>query len=99
MLFEATLAVAVCGDPEISRYWIQDCSAATQNILIAGAGLGLGTVWLGCTPRDERVKAVQETLGIPPGYPVLSLIAVGHPAEEKPARTQYDANRIHTNGW
>lgn len=100
MLFEATAAIAVCGDIDISPdYWIQDCSAATENILVAATGLGLGSVWLGCHPREERVKAVRAILDIPDEIGVLSLIAVGHPAERKEARSQYDEERVHREGW
>ena len=100
MLSEATAAIAVCGEIDISPdYWIQDCSAATENILVAAAGIGLGTVWLGCHPREERVTAIKNLLKIPEGVGVLSLIAVGHPAEEKESRTQYDAERAHRDKW
>jgi nitroreductase len=100
MLFQATLGIAVCGDPEISdAYWIQDCSAATQNILIAATSLGLGSVWLGCTPRETRVKAVQEILKIPPRFPVLSLIAIGYPDEKKPPHSDLDKTKLHRDQW
>jgi nitroreductase len=100
MLSQATLAVAVCADPGVSEaYWVQDCSAATENLLVAVSTLGLGAVWLGCHPRDERKSAVRRVLGIPESIEVLSLVSVGHPDEEKPARTQYDASRVHWQGW
>lgn len=100
MLAEAPLCIAVCGAPEISgRYWVQDCSAATENLLLAATALGLGAVWLGVYPRDERVKPVREVLGIPELVTPLNLVAIGHPAEEKPARTQYDAARVHHGRW
>jgi len=57
MLSEAQLAILVCGDHdlELSKgYWVVDCSAATQNILLAAHGMGLGAVWLGVHPREER---------------------------------------------
>ena len=100
MLLTATAAIAVCGQIDISPdYWIQDCSAATENILVAAAALGLGTCWLGMHPREERVEAVSSVLGIPEGIGILSLIAVGHPDEEKEARTQYDGDRVHRERW
>jgi nitroreductase len=99
MLASAAAGIAVCGDPSISEWWVQDCSAATENILVAANGLGLGSVWLGCHNRPERESAVREVLGIPSNIGVLSLISVGHPAEEKEARTQYDAARVHENSW
>jgi nitroreductase len=99
MLARAAVAVAVCGDPRISNWWVQDCAAATENILIAAAGLGLGAVWLGCHGRPEREEAVRRILGIPREVGVLSLLSVGHPGEEKEARTQYDPARVHDNAW
>ena len=100
MLFEATAAIAVCGQLDISPdYWIQDCSAATENILVAAAALGLGSCWLGCHPREERIEAIGAVLGIPADIGILSLIAIGHPAEEKESRTQYDESRVHRERW
>jgi nitroreductase len=99
MLAHAPLAIAVCGDPTISDWWVQDCTAATENILIAASGLGLGAVWIGCHTRPEREQAVRQILGIPSTMGVLSLLSVGHPAETKKARTQYSAQRVHRNRW
>ncbi|MDD3643540.1 MAG: nitroreductase family protein [Candidatus Krumholzibacteria bacterium] len=100
MLFEAAAAIAVCGLPGISPdYWVQDCSAATENILVAAAALGLGSVWLGCHPRQERVAAVREILGIPASIGVLSLVALGRPAEAKEPRDRYDEARVHRETW
>ena len=100
MLAEASAAIAVCGDMNVAPdYWIQDCSAATENILIAVAALGLGAVWLGCHPRPERVTAIRKILGIPEHLGVLSLISIGHPGEEKEPRTQYDESRVHNESW
>lgn len=99
MLAKASLAIAVCGDPAVSDWWVQDCSAATENILVAVAGLGLGGVWLGSHFRPEREQAVRDALGIPNRIGVLSLLSIGHPREEKEARTQYDRARVHTGKW
>lgn len=100
MLFEAPLCISVCGDlTEMERYWVQDCSAATENLLLAATALGLGAVWLGIYPRDERVAAVRPILDLPDHITPLNLVSIGHPAEEKPARTQYDAARVHREGW
>jgi nitroreductase len=100
MLFEATLAIAVCGDPKLSpNAWVIDCSAATENILLAAPALGLGTCWLGCHPYDDRKRSIREILGIPQEIEILSLLAVGHPAEDKEPRTQYDPARVHEGKW
>ena len=99
--YNAPAAVVVCGVPEAAQneptgsYWVQDCSAATENLLIAAVGLGLGTVWTGVYPVAERVRDVQRVLGLPPRVVPLGVILVGYPAEEKPARTQYREERVH----
>lgn len=100
MCYEAALVIAVCGDPAISPlYWVQDCSAATQNILLAGTTLGLGTVWLGVHPREERKQPLKKLLQVPVDQEILSLVALGFPAEKKPSRTQYSAARVHGEIW
>jgi len=100
MLKQAPLAIVVCGDTEVSEsYWPQDCSAATENILLAARALGLGTVWLGVYPRDDRVTGVSKLFNLPKHIIPLSVIAVGHPAEEKGRVNRYDAAKIHRNGW
>jgi nitroreductase len=100
MLFEAPLGIAVCGDlTEMERYWVQDCSAATENLLLAVTALGLGAVWLGVYPRDERVSAVRRILDLPDHITPLNVVSIGHPAEEKQPRTQFDGNRVHRETW
>lgn len=102
MLREASLAIAVCGDLELQNhdgYWIQDCSAATENILLAAHALGLGAVWLGVHPRQDRVEATRKLLSIPENVRPLCLIAVGYPAERKPPSNRYNVSRLHRNRW
>jgi len=99
MLAQATLCIAVCGDPAISDYWEQDCSAATENLLLAVTALGLGAVWLGVHPRDDRVASARRILGIPETVVPLNLISIGHPAEHKEPRTQYDEACVHRGRW
>ena len=94
MLETAALAIAVCADPSASDWWVQDCAAATENILIAAAGLGLGAVWVGCYGRPPRENGVRAILGIPESLGVLSLISLGHPAEHEEPRTQYEEARV-----
>jgi nitroreductase len=97
----APAAIVICGNPSLSinpaarLFWVQDCCLAGGNILIAADALGLGTVWVGVHPVTETVRIVREIAGIPKHVIPLGLIYVGYPAEEKPARTQYDENRVH----
>ena len=100
MLSKAPLCIVVCGDTTISaRYWVQDCSAAAENLLLAAAALGLGAVWLGVYPREERVGPIRKALNIPETIVPLNLISIGHPAEEKEPRTQYDEHRVRRQQW
>lgn len=96
MLPDAKAALCVCGDLDKAypdpamNFWVQDCAAATQNAMLAATGLGLGSVWLGVYPNPERVKNVSSILSLPEKIVPMSLIAIGHPAEQKEPRTQYN---------
>jgi nitroreductase len=83
----------------MERFWVQDCSAATENLLLAVTALGLGAVWLGVYPKQDRVTTVRPILGLPETITPLNLISIGHPAEEKEPRTQYDESRVHRERW
>ena len=95
----AALVIVVCGDPSISDWWLQDCTLATENILIAVAGLGLGAVFLGCHGKTEREQPIRQALDIPEEIGLASVLCIGHPAEEKEPRTQYNPARVHRNKW
>ena len=96
MLNEAPLCISVCGDQSVSKsFWVQDCSASTENLLLAATALGLGAVWCGVYPHQELIVAISNILGIEAPIVPLNLIAIGHPAEEKEPRTQYDESRVH----
>jgi nitroreductase len=102
MLQQAAAGVVVCGDlgrEKSAGYWVQDCSAATQNLLLAAHALGLGAVWIGVYPRDDRVRAVQARLGLPEGVIPLCVVALGYPAEQKGGVDRYDESRVHWNQW
>lgn len=102
MLKQAPLAILVCGDEELEThkgYWVQDCSAATQNLLLAAHARGLGAVWLGIYPRMERVTGLRKLLGLPEHVIPLALVAIGHPAEHLPPAERYNAVRVHRNRW
>jgi len=101
MLKKAPLAIVVCGDNEVqdTDFWTQDCSAATQNILLAAHSLGLGAVWLGVHPVENLVAGVKGKLGIPGQVTPLGIISVGHPAEEKPPANRFKEERVHRDRW
>ncbi|MCO5382392.1 MAG: nitroreductase family protein [Methanosarcina barkeri] len=102
MLKAAPAAILVCGDvdvPKFTDFWIQDCSAASENMLLAAHDLGLGAVWIGVHPVENMVREVRNLLNVPEHVVPLSIIAIGYPAEEKSGRLRYDASRIHNNSW
>lgn len=97
---EAPLAIIVCGNLlrtlplKLADYWIQDCSASTENILLRATDLGLGAVWCGAHPQKVAVKAIRKVLSIPIHHLPLNIIYVGYPNEEREARDQYDEERV-----
>ena len=99
--FNAKLVIVVCGNLmralplQMASYWIQDCSAATENILLRATDLGLGAVWCGIHPQKRAEERVRKVLDIPASQVPLNLIFIGHPAEEPEARDQYDEKRVH----
>ena len=102
MLKQAPLAIVVCGDMDREKhkgYWVQDCSAATQNLLIAARALGLGAVWLGVYPLEDRINGLSRLLSLPGNIIPLAVISVGHPATEQGRADRYDDDRIHRNQW
>jgi len=102
MLHEAPAAIVVCGDPALEKhkgYWVQDCSAATQNILLEIADRGYGGVWLGVYPRTDRVEGMRALLGVPESVVPFSIVAVGRPAEEKEPKNVFRPERLHENRW
>lgn len=98
MLAQAPLCVVPCGEKE-HRFWEQDCSAATQNLLLAATALGLGAVWVGIHPNAEPVQKVRELLQIPETHVPLCLIPIGHPAEERQPSERYTTEKVHSERW
>ena len=78
---------------------VQDCAAATQNILLACHALGLGAVWIGVYPRDERVLALRELLRLPATVTPLCAIAIGRLAEHPAPVDRFHPERIHEEQW
>lgn len=102
MVNDASVAIIVCGDHSIEKmteYNNQNCSAATQNILLAAHGLGLGAVWLGVYPREQRVQGIKELCNLPDHILPISLISIGYPAEKKEKVDRYKPERVHYNSW
>ena len=96
----APLAIVVVGDLsrslplQLKDFWIQDCSAATENILLRATDLGLGSLWCGIYPQKRPVERVKKILGITNSDIPLNIIYIGYGDEEKESRDQYDKNRV-----
>jgi nitroreductase len=104
MLFEASAAIVVCGVPDKAGdspegYWVQDCSAATQNMLLAIESMGLGAVWTGVYPRVDRVEIVREVLAIPRNVFPLNVIPIGYPKGEHQPKDKFKTENIRWEKW
>jgi len=102
MLSQASVAICVCADLSLESkqgYWMVDCSAATENLLLAAHSLGLGAVWLGVYPRPERMEGLKQVLYLPESVEPFSLISIGYPAEEKKLPNRFKPERIHLERW
>lgn len=102
MAADAPLAVVVCGDLDAEKtkgFWVQDCSAATQNLMLAARALGIGSVWCGLHPVEDRVAPVRRILGLPDNIIPLSLVVMGYPAQDFSQADRYQENKVHHNHW
>ncbi|MEM0351187.1 MAG: nitroreductase family protein [Archaeoglobaceae archaeon] len=105
MLSEASAAIVVCCDPKLSKYklpmWVQDCSAATQNILLSARALGIGSCWLGVYPDEKRMKGIAKALGVPDEIVVFSIVSLGYPVSEEEfyEADRFREDRIHYEKW
>jgi nitroreductase len=102
MAAEAPVAILVCGDESLEKfkgYWMLDCSAAMQNILLAARALRLGAVWTGIYPVLERIEGFRKLFGLPQSVIPLGLAPIGHPAEDKPAVDRFAPSRVHWDSW
>ena len=101
MLAEAPVAILVCGDEHAATdaFRVQDCAAATENILIGAHARGLGAVWLGVYPKEDLVAGIRRMVNTPEHIVPFALVSVGYPAEQKPPSNRYDGSRVHWNKW
>jgi nitroreductase len=102
MLKEAALAILVCEDPSlevVKGRGMLDCSAATQNILLAAHALGLGAVWLGIYPVEERMAGMRKLLHIPAQVIPVALVSIGYPDEKLRKEDRFKPERVHDNVW
>jgi nitroreductase len=98
----APVALLVCGDETLQRdrgFWVQDCAAATENILLEAERRGLGAIWLGIYPIEGLVQAFRRLINVPQHAVPFSLVALGYPVERGRTVSQYDGSRVHIDIW
>jgi nitroreductase len=103
MLHTAPLGIIVCADMDLEKYegfWVQDCSNATMNLLLAAHDSGLGAVWVGVYPVEDRVASLKNILDLPGSVIPLSVIPLGYPLSlPEPPESRYNESRLHLNHW
>lgn len=102
MIAKAPLGVLVCGDLSQEKYpgyWVQDCSAATQNLLLAANATGLGAVWTGVHPMADRVDGFRRLLGLPEQIMPLAFVVLGWPAQAAGPVDRFNPARVHADRW
>ena len=109
MMNDTCTCICVCGDTKLyerisqiegednTLYWVQDCSAASQNILLAAHAIGLAAVWTGIFPLQSRITKLQRLLALPENIVPLNLIVIGHPAAPAVPKDKWDAAKVHYN--
>ena len=107
MLQAGSIGVVVCGDVSLyervnrmdkednTLYWVQDCSAASENLLLAAHAIGLGAVWTGIYPLESRIEPLRRLLHLPSHIVPLNLIVVGHPLSRPQPKDKWDPQKVH----
>ncbi len=102
-LKDASLAIVVCGDTNQETapgYWVVDTSIATENLLLACHGRGLGACWCGVYPNEERMNDLKELLKLPDNIKPNALVVVGYPAKIPPQpKDRFKPEKIHYDQW
>lgn len=102
MIAESSHCIVVCADTEQEKYkgrWMLDCSAATQNMLLAATSLSIGSVWIGIFPENERMDNLSKYFNLSDNIKPVSIVALGYPAENKVLPDRFKAERIHRNKY
>lgn len=105
MYRDAPVLIVVCGDMdaalegEAREFWVQDCSAATENLLLAVTAKGLGAVWTGVYPIQKRTQALQQALGLPQNIVPLDVVLIGYPKDTPKPKDKWKPENIHWEKW
>ena len=100
MVTQAPLGILVCGDltkEKYTGYWVQDCSAAMENLLLAAHGLGLGAVWTAIHPMEDRVTAYKTLFNLPEHVIPLGFAPMGWPTRQPSSQSRFKLDRVHHN--
>jgi len=102
MVKDAPVAIAVCADKDLEKFpglWVQDCSAATENLLLAATARGLGATWTAVYPFEDRVEGIKNLLNLPVNVIPLCIVPLGHPAETPVPVDRFNPSCIHYETW
>lgn len=102
MVRQAPLGILVCADLSLEKfpgYWVQDCSAAMQNMLLAIHAVGLGAVWTGVYPMEDRVAGFRKLCNLPDNVIPLGFAPIGWPAQQPKSESRFRQDRIHRNTY
>lgn len=98
----AAVGILVCGDLSLEKnagFWVQDCCAAVQNLLLAIHGEGLGGVWTGIYPLEDRIVGFRKLFDLPEHVMPLAFIPIGHPGHKPKTTSRFQRERIHKERW
>ncbi len=107
MVENCSFAVVVCGDmnnlfdgdiPD-GGFWVEDCSAASENMLLAAHALGIGGVWCGIYPLKDREKRLASILNLPSNLTPLNVMAFGYPSQPATPKDKWVPSKIHYNAF
>ncbi|MBQ9577135.1 MAG: nitroreductase family protein [Muribaculaceae bacterium] len=103
----APLLIAVCGDTDkttmpdgkskLPDFWVQDVSAATENLLLAAHAVGLGAVWTAAYPNMERCAEIANVLNATNNIIPLAIVRVGYPDEAPAPKDKFKEENISYN--
>jgi len=103
MLLHADIAIVVCGNLSKQKYereyWVLDCAAATENILIQSTIMKIGSVWLAVYPEPDRIEGIKKLFCLPEKVIPLAIVSLGYPDEYKKAVDRFKVGRIHYETW
>lgn len=102
MVKQVSVAILICGDLRLEKYkgfWVQDCAAAAQNLLLAATARGLGSVWTALHPMEDRVAGMRKLIGLPEEVIPLALVPIGYPAERPSPADRFLQDRVHRDRW